>query len=116
MNCACNVASVCLFFVSVSAMVVVTMSMGLVQSLAPLDMLARLMSLFIMVSFGMQPFAAMRVGYSAERLTTPVAIQVNGLLLTLGGLGVLALRPGLWRWALKQPKPDAPSDAAGVQV
>ena len=97
-------ASLCLFFVSMGAPIVVTMSMGLVQFLAPLDMRARLVSLFIMISFGTQPFAAMLVGYSAEVLSTPVAIAVYGVLLIAGALGMLILRPGLRRWELEKGK------------
>jgi MFS family permease len=98
------IAAVCLFFVSMGAPIVMTMGMGLIQFLAPADMRARLVSLFFMLSFGMQPVAALFIGYSAEVLTTPVAIEINGLLLIAGAWGMLTLRSGLRSWELEKPK------------
>jgi hypothetical protein len=87
-----------LFFVSVGIPTVLTTAMGLMQVLAPPDMRARLMSLFFTLSFGMQPVASLLAGYTADTLTTPVAIRVNGLLLMLGAALIMAVRPALRRW------------------
>jgi MFS family permease len=96
------VASASLFFASMGPPTVVTMGMGLLQLLAPPDMRARLVSLFIMFSFGTQPIASLLVGYSAEVLTTPTTIMLYGVLLILGALTLLTLRPGLRRWELER--------------
>jgi hypothetical protein len=89
---------VSLFFVSVGIPAVLTTTMGLLQVLAPAEMRARLASLFFTLSFGMQPVASLLAGYTADTLTTPVAIRVNGLLLMLGALLIMAVRPALRRW------------------
>ncbi len=87
-----------LFFASMGMPMVLTTVIGLVQVLAPPDMRARLISLFFTVTFGFQPLAALLAGYSADTLTTPLAIRINGLLLIIGALLLLAARPSLRRW------------------
>ncbi len=89
---------VSLFFVSVGIPAVLTTTMGLMQVLAPPEMRARLTSLFFTLSFGMQPVASLLAGYSADTLTTPMAIRVNGLFLMLGAALMLSVRPALRRW------------------
>ncbi len=87
-----------MFFVSLGAPAVLTMANGLLQTLAPPQIRARVLSLFLMVSFGMQPFASLLIGYSAESLRTPLAIELNGFLL-LVATGLLFLgRRDLARW------------------
>ncbi len=86
------------FCFSLGAPVVITMALGLLQVLAPPGMRARILSLFVMVSFGMQPIASLLIGYSASALGTPVAIRINGIGLILGGLAVLLLRSDLRQW------------------
>ncbi len=94
-----------LFFVSIGIPAVLTTTMGLMQVLAPADMRARLMSLFFTLSFGMQPVASLLAGYSADALTTPVAIRVNGLLLILGAVLMLVIRPALRKWEANASHP-----------
>jgi MFS family permease len=96
-----------LFFVSIGIPAVLTTTMGLMQVLAPTEMRARLMSLFFTLSFGMQPVASLLAGYSADALTTPVAIRINGLLLLLSAVLILVIRPALRRWEANtiQPAP-----------
>jgi hypothetical protein len=72
--------------------------LALLQVLAPPQMRARLMSLFFTLTFGMQPVASLLAGYSADTLTTPMAIRVNGLLLLVGAILIMAARPALRRW------------------
>lgn len=104
---------VSLFFVSVGIPAVLTTTMGLMQVLAPPQMRARLMSLFFTLSFGMQPLASLLTGYTADTLTTPVAIRVNGLLLLLGAILIMAGRPALRRWeANTAPSAPVAIDAA----
>ena len=90
----------CVFAFSLGAPVVFTMAIGLLQVLAPPGMRARLLSLFVMVSFGMQPLASLLVGTSAEQLGTPLAIRINGMFLLAGSVMMLAARPNLRRWEL----------------
>jgi hypothetical protein len=96
-----------LFFVSIGIPAVLTTTMGLMQVLAPADMRARLMSLFFTLSFGMQPVASLLAGYTADTLTTSLAIRVNGLLLMLGAALIMTIRPALRRWEANTA-PSAP--------
>ena len=91
-------SAISMFFVSLGAPAVFTMANGLLQFLAPPEMRARLLSLLLMVSFGLQPFASLLIGYSAELLTTPVAIEINGVLLLTSAGAMFALRSKLLRW------------------
>jgi MFS family permease len=87
-----------MFFVSLGAPAVFTIANGLIQFLAPPEMRARLVSLLLMVSFGLQPFASLLIGYSAETFTTPTAIEINGIFLLAAAAGMLLLRPSLLKW------------------
>jgi len=91
-------AMLCLFAVSISMPLVVAMSMGLIQVLSPGEMRARLLSLFTMVSFGMQPLSALLVGGASERFGVAIVAAINGALLVLAGLGMIFLRQGLRQW------------------
>jgi MFS family permease len=102
-----------MFLGSVGAPTIMTMALGLVQLMAPPDMRARLLSLFTMVSFGLQPFAAFLIGQSAEHFGVRTAIEINSLLLIIGALAMLLLRGDLRRWEVKAPQPKVmPSEAA----
>ncbi len=96
-------SAISMFFVSLGAPAVFTMANGLLQFLAPHEMRARLLSLLLMVSFGLQPFASLLIGYSAELLTTPVAIEINGILLLTGAAAMFVLRPKLLQWEVSPP-------------
>lgn len=94
---------VCLFFVSAGSPTVFTTANGMLQFLAPPTMRARLMSTFVIVSFGFQPFSALYVGFMAEptHLGTPATIALNGLLMMVGAVGLLLLRADLRRWEVE---------------
>ena len=94
-------AMLCLYAFSIGAPLVVAMSLGLIQVLTPLEMRARLVSLFTMISFGMQPLSSLLVGASAERFGVVAVVLVNGCLLVLGGAGMLFLRRGLRQWEVQ---------------
>lgn len=98
-----------MFGISLGAPVVMTMALGLMQVLAPPGMRARLLSIFTMLSFGMQPFAALLIGYNADALGTALAIRINGLVLICGGLLMLALRPDLRAWQLQPASVQQPA-------
>jgi len=99
-----------IFASGLAAPVVFTMAIGLLQVMAPPGMRARLLSLFVMVSFGMQPLASLLVGASAQVLGTPLAILINGLFLLAGPLMMLATRPNLRRWELSLQPVKIPGD------
>ncbi|MEI7847377.1 MAG: MFS transporter [Chloroflexota bacterium] len=94
-------AMVCLFALSFSLPLVVAMSMGLIQVLAPGEMRARLLSLFTMVSFGLQPFSALLVGGASERFGVAIVAATNGTILVIAGLGMIFLRQGLRQWQVE---------------
>jgi hypothetical protein len=94
------------FLLSLGAPTVFTMALGLLQLMAPADMRARLLSLFVMVSFGLQPIASMWIGYSAQLLGPQTAILLNGLLLFAGAALMLLGRGELRSWRLS-PQPAA---------
>jgi predicted membrane channel-forming protein YqfA (hemolysin III family) len=74
------------------------MALGLIQLLAPPGMRARLLTVFLMVSFGMQPVASVLIGLSAETFTIPSAILINGVLFLIGATAMFLFRPELRRW------------------
>jgi len=90
-----------MFCVSLGGPLVLTTAMGVLQQLAPRDMRARIISLFTMVSFGLQPIASQVIGYSAETFGTQRAILYNAIGLMVGAGLMLALRPGLRAWVLE---------------
>jgi hypothetical protein len=77
---------------------VLTLALGLVQLMSPPAMRARLLSLFTMVSFGLQPVASILVGLSAEHFGIQHAIQINAVLLLAGAVIMLSFRGELRRW------------------
>jgi MFS family permease len=105
-----------LFMVSVAAPVVMTMALGLIQFLSPQHMRARLLSFFLMVSFGMQPFASLLIGYTAEHLSVLAAIRLNGLMLLAGTVLILGLRPELRDWEVDSHHPTATAEIPKVEI
>lgn len=88
-----------IFLLSIGAPAVIATALGLTQLMAPSDMRARLVSLFVMVSFGMQPIAALSIGYMAQFLGVATAVLINGILLFAGGLLMLTLRASFRAWS-----------------
>jgi MFS family permease len=86
------------FAMSLGAPVVFTTASGLLQVLSPANMRARLLSTFVMLSFGIQPIASLVIGYTAEHLGTGMAIVANGALIIIGAALMLVLRPELRVW------------------
>ena len=71
------------------------------QLMAPGDMRARIISLFTMLTFGLQPISSIIIGYSAETLGTQNAILLNALCLITGASLMFFFRNGLRQWELK---------------
>lgn len=87
-----------MFLGSAGVPVVMTTSTGLLQVLAPPDMKARLISIWMMLSFGMQPFGALLIGNLGHIAGAPAALLLYGAAMVLIGVTVLLLRPGLRQW------------------
>ncbi|HZY44726.1 MAG TPA: MFS transporter, partial [Anaerolineae bacterium] len=104
------VANLSIFMFSIGAPTVITMALGLIQVLAPPNMRARLVTVFIMITFGMQPVASVLVGLSAETLSIPTAILINGVLFVIGAAAMFLFRPELRHWSANQ------HSAAALQV
>lgn len=108
-----------MFVGSMTFPVVFTTAMGTLQIMAPGDMRARLVSALLMVTFGAQPLAALLVGYSAQILGALSAVRANGLLMAVGALALLALRPALRWWeagATAQPERVSHDDFSALQI
>jgi predicted MFS family arabinose efflux permease len=95
---------VAIFFVSLGAPLVLTTGLGVMQLMAPAGMRARIISLFTMVTFGLQPLSSLLIGYTAESVGTQTVIMFNSLCLITGALLMFFFRKGLRQWEL-QPSP-----------
>lgn len=93
-------AMLAIFMVSLGNPITFTMVLGLIQLMAPGAMRARLLSLYTMISFGLQPVAALYVGSAAETIGVGATILINSVVLFSGTLAMLGLRRGLREWEL----------------
>ena len=99
----------CLFIGSLAMPAVMTTVNGLLQVLAPPKLRGRLLSAYIIVSFGIQPVAALMIGIIANNFGTANAILFNGVAMIVGGLLMLTLRTELRGW-------EAPRSSEPVAV
>jgi MFS family permease len=97
----------CIFLVSLAMPTVMTTVNGLLQVMAPPRMRGRLLSAFILVSFGIQPLAALIIGFFAARFGIANAILINGIAIIVGALAMLIFRPGLRGW--EAPRTSEPA-------
>ncbi len=102
---------VCIFILSLAMPAVMTTVNGLLQVLAPPRMRGRLLSAYIIVSFGIQPVAALVIGFIASSFGTANAILFNGVAMIVGGLLMLTLRTELRGWEAPRP-----SDAVAIEA
>lgn len=77
--------------------------MWLTLSMAPPDMHARLLAVFTTIRFGIQPIATLFVGFTAEHVGVPMAMLINGALLVVFTLALLALQLDSRKWELARP-------------
>src|SRR5437867_765039 len=91
-------AAIAIFFVSLTIPVVLTTANGLLQILAPPDMRGRVLSIFLMISFGAQPIAAILIGVAADLFTPMGAVLLNGALMVVAAGVLVGLRSGLLSW------------------
>lgn len=75
------VAMICQYMTSLGAANVVTLSIGLAQEMTPPGMRARIVSVFLMIIFGLQPVASYLVGVGADRIGLQAMVRINGLLM-----------------------------------
>lgn len=97
-----------LFMSGLAAPSIFTTVMGLLQFSTPPEMRARVVGLFLMVSFGLQPLAALWIGWTAEpgHLGIQPAIVLNTVLLMTGAL-IMLLRTSLREWQHMPPVPSS---------
>ncbi len=98
--------TICLFMSSLGQPVVSTTALGLIQILAPATMRARLSSVFIAVIFGVQPVAALVIGYSAQWLGPTTVIFISSLTLIASTLLLVGIRPALRLWEVLPPRDE----------
>lgn len=101
----------CLLLSGLAFPVVITTSVGMLQLLGPQQMRARLQSALLIVTFGIQPIAALATGWSAGLLTAPIALRLNALLMIAGAGLLLGSRSSLREW-----RPDADAGVHPPQV
>ncbi len=102
-------AAIAIFFVSLTIPVVLTTANGLLQILAPPDMRGRVLSIFLMISFGAQPIAALLIGVAADAFTPMGAVLLNGILMVAAAGALVGLRSGLLSWEARQTMTGAPA-------
>jgi MFS family permease len=88
----------CIFTGSLATPTVFTTSNGLLQTMAPPQMRGRLLSAFILVSFGIQPVSSLLIGFTADHYGTPNAILLNGAAMIVLAAALLMFRRGLHSW------------------
>jgi len=94
----------CLLLSGLAFPVVITTSVGMLQLLGPQHMRARLQSALLIVTFGIQPIAALATGWIAGLFTAPIAVRLNALLMIAGAALLLGSRRSLRTW---RPEADA---------
>lgn len=87
-----------MYFTGMGLPIIMTTCNGLLQSLAPPNMRARLISTWIMIGFGMQPLASLLVGYGAHLFGAPGAVRINGIIMLTGAALLIVTRPELRGW------------------
>ncbi|MCL5676495.1 MAG: MFS transporter [Firmicutes bacterium] len=88
-----------LYMTSLAMPLVMTTANGLIQTLAPNHMRARVISAWIMFGFGTQPFAGLLVGVTGKLFGPPLAVRINAVAMIVGVLALVAARPDLARWS-----------------
>jgi MFS family permease len=89
---------VALFLGSAASPVTFTTATSYMQMIAPPDMRGRLMGLNFMISFGMQPVAALLVGFLGDHLGIAQAVLINGVMTITIASALLIVRAPLRQW------------------
>jgi MFS family permease len=109
------VTMLCIFFVSIAMPTIMTTVNGLLQVMAPAKMRGRLLSAYILVSFGIQPIAALIIGFFASRLGIANAILIDGIAIISGAAAMLIFRPALRSWIAPHPG-EQPAETEAISV
>lgn len=88
---------------SVTASVVITVPAGVMQLMTPPAMWARVVSVRLMMSFGLVPIASLFVGFTAHYVGTSQAFLLNAVLMIAGASLILVRRPALRQWLASRP-------------
>jgi len=103
-----------LFVAGLAMPSVISTTMGMMQFNAPPEMRARVMSLFNMVSFGLQPVAALWIGFVASQIGVQAAITFNAVGMIIAA-GLMLARAPLRNWVIVQGAP-VPAPLATVSL
>jgi MFS family permease len=87
-----------IFFGALGVPAVLTTANGLLQVMAPPAMRGRLLTAYIIVSFGIQPISSFVIGLVANAVGIANAMLLCGVALIVGALAMLFFRPGLRFW------------------
>ena len=90
--------TVCVFAGSMASPAVLTVSAGLLQTLAPPNMKGRIMGIWMMLSFGLQPYGAILIGYLANAIGVSQAVLSFALAIVAAAALMLVFRSGFRNW------------------
>lgn len=107
-----SVALVALFVSGLALPAIMTTIMGLLQIHAPETMRARVIAVFLLASYGLQPFAALWIGWLAAVVGMQAAILINAALLILVTAGVMRHTP-MRQWRDLRSVPISNAMSAG---
>lgn len=99
-----------IFLAGFATTVVWVGSLGLIQVIPPSTMRARLLGMFSIVSFGVQPIAALLLGSLADRITPASAVLASSLTMTLFAAVTLA-QPAWRKWQIPLETSSSASSA-----
>ena len=108
------VAYALLFLINVGLMVLVSISMSLVQLIAPNQMRGRVMSIYMVAFRGGMPLGSLVSGKVADMTSAPVALAIDGVLLVLVGVYFLVRSHGVRDVEGASRAPQAPVQPAGA--
>ncbi|MBM3294707.1 MAG: MFS transporter [Candidatus Aminicenantes bacterium] len=86
-----------LFGVGFALILVFNLANATVQTLTPIELRGRVMSIYSLTFFGLMPIGALLIGWSASRAGEPAAVIINAALTLVYALVVLVFFPRLRR-------------------
>lgn len=95
--------TVCIFASNMANPAVLAVSAGLLQTIAPPDMKGRIMGIWMTLSFGLQPFGAILIGYLANAIGVTAAVLSFAFALIGVAAFMFIFRSGFRRW---KPMPN----------
>ena len=95
------ISMACMFLSALLIPIMFAVTNGLIQVTAPSHMRARVLSALLMAVFGVQPFAALFIGYTAHKLGSATAVLINGSLMFICAAFLIITRKELRTWEAK---------------